>query len=234
MENPPTGMSATKSKKYEKPAYLKQLNAEERLRNEKIIQNMSKRINYLKNPKFATTGKPPDTNTQTLGAISDKANPFRVEPSILKFADYQASGLYEIPLKITNNSPVLQRLKWVPPQTPHFSVSGVKWPSEETHQVAAGMSVVLKVNFLAPSFADYDDQLILITQDSSYPVPIVARREPPVISLSNPMDCGACWLGDRTTTTFRCQNKGGEGMFRFFTEYQHQQRAAAAEAAERR
>ena len=205
-------------KKYTKPAYLKQLNAEEKLQNQKIIQNMSKRINYLKNPKYASNQKPPDTNIIPSGSLGDGESPFRVEPPQVKFSDYQASGLYEIPLKITNNSHILQRLKWVPPQTPHFSISNVKWPSDETHQIAAGMSVILKINFLAPSFADYDDQVVLITQNNSYKIPLQARRDPPVISLSNPMECGACWLGDRSTITFRCQNKGGEGMFRFFTE----------------
>jgi len=36
--------------------------------------------------------------------LSDPKNPFRVEPSVVQFVDYQVNGIYEIPLKITNGS----------------------------------------------------------------------------------------------------------------------------------
>ncbi len=42
-----------KSKKYKAPDYLREMNIVEKLENHKIIKNMSKRINYLKNPRFA-------------------------------------------------------------------------------------------------------------------------------------------------------------------------------------
>lgn len=45
-----------------------------------------------------------------------------------------------------------------------------------------------------------------------------ARRDPPSISLTNPMDCLNSWLGDRVDMAFRCVNTGGDGGFKFFCE----------------
>jgi hypothetical protein len=45
-----------------------------------------------------------------------------------------------------------------------------------------------------------------------------ARRDPPAITLVNPMDCLNSWLGDRVDMAFRCMNTGGDGGFKFFCE----------------
>lgn len=52
-----------------------------------------------------------------MGTIGDAKNPFRVEPQVVQFADYQVNGIYEIPLKITNGSSICKRVKFVPPTT---------------------------------------------------------------------------------------------------------------------
>lgn len=49
--------------------------------------------------------------------MQDKSNPFRVEPSIVQFTNYQVNGVYEIPLRIINGSEILQRIKISPPTT---------------------------------------------------------------------------------------------------------------------
>ena len=78
--------------------------------------------------------------------------------------------------------------------------------------------MVINIAFQAPSFADYDDSITLVSQHSSFDVPIRARREPPVIKLANPLDCRSCWLGDKVDMVFRCLNTGGDGGFKFFCE----------------
>ena len=72
--------------------------------------------------------------------------------------------------------------------------------------------------FIAPSFADFDDYLTLVTETNSFRVPLRARRDPPLISLQNPMNCLHAWLGDRVDMAFRCLNTGGDGGFKFFCE----------------
>ena len=84
--------------------------------------------------------------------------------------------------------------------------------------VAPGMSVIMNISFFAPSFADFDDVIKIVTEENSFEIPIRARREPPVIKLVNPMDSKSCWIGDRVDMVFRCTNTGGDGGFKFFCE----------------
>lgn len=74
------------------------------------------------------------------------------------------------------------------------------------------------VAFQAPSFADFDDFITFVTERNSFQVPIRARRDPPLITLQNPMNTLDCWVGDRTDMVFRCHNQGGDGGFKFFCE----------------
>ena len=74
------------------------------------------------------------------------------------------------------------------------------------------------VNFAATGFQDFDDYITVVTDYGTFKVPILARREPPVITLANPMNCLQSWLGDRVDMAFRCLNSGGDGGFKFFCE----------------
>lgn len=179
---------------------------------------MNKRVSYLKNPRYKVNKPPIMLNQKAEGTPDDKVNPFKIEPKQVQFADYQINGVYEIPVKITNSSGVSRRLKYFPPATEHFSIRKVKMPSGQESLVAPGMSVSMFVTFSAPSFADFDDKLTIVTEENSFDIPIRARRQPPVIKLVNPMDCKSCWIGDRVDMAFRCQNTGGDGGFKFFCE----------------
>jgi hypothetical protein len=45
------------------------------------------------------------------------------------------------------------------------------------------MSVEIYINFMAPSHSDFDDELLIITEDSSFTVKLQARREHPILTL---------------------------------------------------
>jgi len=99
-----------------------------------------------------------------------------------------------------------------------FTVRKVKFPSNVTGDIAPGMSITFSVTFQAPSFADFDDVITFVTEENSFKLPLRARRQPPKITLVNPMDCLHSWLGDRVDMAFRCVNNGGDGGFKFFCE----------------
>ena len=80
------------------------------------------------------------------------------------------------------------------------------------------MSVIIYIIFHAPSFADFEDVITIVTKDNQFDVPIKAKWEPPVIKLINPLDCKSCWVGDKVDMVFRCMNTGGDGGFKFFCE----------------
>ena len=137
---------------------------------------------------------------------------------MVSFVDYQVNGVYEICVKVTNQAKVSKRIKFIPPATEMFTVRKVKYPSGQTGDVAPGMSLTFGVTFQAPSFADFDDFITFITEENSFKLPLKARREPPIISLVNPMNCLNSWLGDRVDMAFRCVNQGGDGGFKFFCD----------------
>lgn len=184
---------------------------------------MNKKISFLKNPRFRVNKSPiimtdAMKNKAALEAQSIKMSSFRVEPPILSFNDYSVGRAYELPLKITNVAAVSKRIKFIPPTTENFTISGFKYPSGVTGDVAPGMSLTMNIAFSAPSFADFDDIITFVTEESSFQIPMRARRDPPSISLVNPMDCLNSWLGDRVDMAFRCVNTGGDGGFKFFCE----------------
>jgi hypothetical protein len=184
---------------------------------------MNKKISFLKNPRFRVNKSPiimtdAAKNKVALEATSVKISSFRIEPPMLNFIDYQVNGVYEIPIRVTNVSGISKRIKFIPPKTDNFTVKESKYPSEETGDIAPGMSLYLLIAFQAPSFADFDDVITFVTEETSFTIPMKARRDPPQITLSNPMDCLSSWIGDRVDMAFRCLNTGGDGGFKFFCE----------------
>lgn len=145
----------------------------------------------------------------------------------MQFVDYQVNGVYEIPVKVTNASKISRRIKFIPPKTyylilyilrDNFTVRSVKYPSKVQGDIAPGMSLLMSISFCAPSFADFDDVVTFVTEENSFVIPLRARRDPPLISLVNPLNCLHSWLGDRVDMAFRCVNNGGDGGFKFFCE----------------
>lgn len=186
------------------------MNESEKQANFKIIDSMNKKISYLKNPRHKVS-KAPILMTTAVNDTGDlealqKQSSFRVEPTCVSFVDYQVNGVYEILVKVTNRALVAKRIKFIPPATEMFTVRKVKYPSGQTGDVAPGMSLTFGVTFQAPSFADFDDFITFITEENSFKLPLKARREPPMISLVNPMNCLNSWLGDRVDMAFRCVN----------------------------
>jgi hypothetical protein len=100
----------------------------------------------------------------------------------------------------------------------NFTVTEVIYPNDKTGDIAPGLGMTVLVNFVAPSFADFDDHITVITENNSFKIPVRARRDPPLISLANPMNCLHSWVGDRVDMAFRCVNSGGDGGFKFFCE----------------
>jgi hypothetical protein len=133
-------------KKRSKPAYLQSLNEQEKQANFKIIEKMNKKISFLKNPRYRVNKSPiimtdAMKNQAALDQESIKISSFRVEPPALSYIDYEVNGTYELPLKITNVSGIMKRVKFIPPVTDNFTVKYFKYPSEITGDIAPGMSL---------------------------------------------------------------------------------------------
>lgn len=193
------------------PPYLQTMGESDKEANRRLIKSMNKRIAYLKNPKTV----PPSQNTK-LGLLA-KDSSFKVTPSELLFTNYEEGGMYEAVMTVTNVSAILRRLQVLPPKTALFSLAGIKYPGKDGY-VASGMSIQIIVTFLPSSLADFNDEIILRTEQCNISVPLIGSREPPTITLNENMDCGSAWVGDRADMTFRCINTGGNAGFKFFHE----------------
>ena len=145
---------------------------------------------------------------------------FKVEPEKIQFTDYQIGGQYETTVMFHNVTPVMRRLRLLPPRTKFFALSMVEFPSEEGGLVAAGMSVKVTVRFMPDSLADYQDALLCTTETNRFKVMVEAFRPPPTLSIPLVLDCGCCLIGAKETVSFKCTNYGGAGRFRLLPEDQ--------------
>jgi len=71
------------------------------------------------------------------------------------------------------------------------------------------MSLVLTIRYAAPGLGDLDDEVVLITDEEAFKVPVIARRTPPDIRMESPIVANPCWLGMRTEKVVKCTNTGG-------------------------
>ena len=86
----------------------------------------------------------------------------------MQFVDYQVNAVYEMPLKVTNISGVLKRIKFIPPKSDNFTIKNSKYPSGTNGDIAPGMSITMNVVFSAPSFADFKDEIIFVAEEGSF------------------------------------------------------------------
>ena len=86
-------------------------------------------------------------NQAALDVESIKMSSFRVNPPALSFIDYEVNGIYEQPIRITNVSSILKRIKFIPPVTDNFTIKSFKYPSTVTGDIAPGMSLDIVIAF---------------------------------------------------------------------------------------
>ena len=222
------------------------MRSDDREVNEKILQRMQSKLDFTRNPRFDMTKRNKSTygpnqifggkaggggnglgNTladlttahiQPPTVESDMA--FKVEPEKIQFTDYEIGGQYETTVYFHNVTPVMRRLKLLPPRTKFFALSMVEFPSEEGGLVAPGMSVKVTVRFMPDSLADYQDALLCTSETNRFKVMVEAYRPPPTLSIPLVLDCGCCLIGAKETVTFKCTNYGGAGRFRLLPDDQ--------------
>ena len=69
------------------------------------------------------------------------------------------------------------------------------------------------MRFSPDSLADYDDFLMIQTEKDAFPLPLLARRSPPCLTLPHVLDCGYCFVGGDGACDFGAQNTGGAARF---------------------
>jgi hypothetical protein len=211
------------------------MRSDDREINEKILDRMKSKLDFTRNPRFDmqrfggkaggganglgnTMADLTTAYTQPPTVESDMA--FKVVPEKVQFTDYEIGGQYETTVYFHNVTPVMRRLRLLPPRTKFFALSMVEFPAEDGGLVAPGMSVKVTVRFMPDSLADYQDALLCTSETNRFKVTVEAFRPPPTLSIPLVLDCGCCLIGAKETVTFKCTNYGGAGRFRLLPDDQ--------------
>eukprot|EP01137_Pigoraptor_chileana_P033791 Opistho-2@25245 len=190
------------------------MDPQQRTAERKVLARMNERASFLRNPRNVSG---PSSMTSTSGI----ATSFAADPETVVFSSYAVGQVYEMPIVLRNVDSVGRRVRVLPPASTHFAVLPGRYPATSEGSVAPGMCAHYIVRFLPDSLDDFSDTLHIDVEDgTSFDIALVARREPPVLSLPEVFDLGPCLVGDTVTFTFECTNTGGEGRFSLFTAEQ--------------
>jgi hypothetical protein len=104
-------------------------------------------------------------------------------------------------------------MRVLPPSTRYFSTTLLSYGAEHGTTVP-GMHATFRVRIAPDSLADYDvDFVVVQTEVESYPLPLHARRSPPVLTLPSLLQCGFAVVGGTSSPVVSAQNTVGVGRF---------------------
>ncbi|RDD40948.1 Deleted in lung and esophageal cancer protein 1 [Trichoplax sp. H2] len=188
------------------------------------LSSMHKRVDHLKNPRHI----PPvegrfhqQSNIEfasrptgnSLYSLTNQTEIFVAEPNPVVFGNYNPGKAYKMRVQIKNVTSASRHIRMIPPSTSYFASSLGQFPSENSF-IAPGLACQVEITFTPDSLADYDDEIIVKSQNGLVlAIPLQGRRPPPVLSLTATLDCGHCLVNGEKVTTFKCSNSGGPGRF---------------------
>lgn len=139
---------------------------------------------------------------------------FISEPKRILFNGFDIGNEYKKTVTFRNVSAVSRTFRVLPPSTSQFSMSPLMYPQNSKGGVVApGMNVTAQITFFPDSLLEFDDHIVVETEGGFITVPILARRESPILTLPSILPIGACLVGDAMRTSIRCHNAGGPGKF---------------------
>ncbi|XP_012940303.1 deleted in lung and esophageal cancer protein 1 [Aplysia californica] len=194
----------------------------------RVLDMLQAKVNFLRNPRHVPPSAAPggrslikaSKRTPKEIGIQKEADPlptdcavFVPSPPVVAFKNCNVGEVYEMTLELKNMSTVMRQCRVLPPTSNIFSVGLGQFPSE-SGLVAPGMSCKYDIRFAPDSFKDYDDQITVLTQATEpLVIPLLARREPPMLTLPEEIDLGSCLVGGLQATQLLVKNEGGTGRF---------------------
>ncbi|XP_054847469.1 deleted in lung and esophageal cancer protein 1 [Eublepharis macularius] len=217
--------SCKKSSPSRKLAWKNDMPKTERDEARAYLKKLDERHNFLRNPRFFPPnslhgGKSliwPQKKVQRTVAgkqrtvVESNIDPvpiFLSNPPAVLFSYYEVGQVYEMTIELQNMTSTSQTFRIIPPATSAFAIGLGKFPGEGGI-VAPGMSCHYTIQFMPEHLAGYEDYILVETQ-SPYPllIPLEGRRPPPILTLPQVLDCGACLVGGLKFSEFLCKNEG--------------------------
>ncbi|KAJ3220391.1 Deleted in lung and esophageal cancer protein 1 [Dinochytrium kinnereticum] len=202
-----------------------------------LLKSMESRVRFLRNPRFPLTaidGPLPSAFQSSFLQKSEKKHAkagrpidgrIVSTPESLFFTNYIPHKTYFKTLTIRNKTSHATRfrLSTMPPYnySKYFEVRLKETPIRFDGLIASGMSCTYEVLFTPDSLADFELMLLVSTEIGqgspegpySFVVPVIAKREPPELTLSDVLHCGPCRAGYVATRRWSFKNIGGPGKF---------------------
>lgn len=179
----------------------------------KVMRRLQGPMDFIRNPRFVLPPRraPEDAPLEPL-PVPRRNDWIHANPEKVHFVAYEAGGVYELPVQLHNVSTLSRRVRVLPPSTRYFSTTLLSYGAEHG-TIAPGMHATFRVRFAPDSLADYDDFVVIQTEKESFPLPLHARRSPPVLTLPSVLQCGFAFVGGTSSLDFGAQNTGGAGRF---------------------
>ncbi|NXL85041.1 DLEC1 protein, partial [Alectura lathami] len=164
------------------------------------LAKLEKRQNFLKNPRFFPLnalhgGKSLVISQEKVEYIigrrkeeSSKGDTsfvpvFLANPPTVSFSCYEVGQVYETTVELQNITSTCHHVRLIPPSTSAFAIGPGKFPGKGGI-IAPGMTCQYTVQFVPENLADYEDCILVETQVSEpLPIPVQAKRPPPVLTL---------------------------------------------------
>ncbi|KAJ3333329.1 Deleted in lung and esophageal cancer protein 1 [Blyttiomyces sp. JEL0837] len=213
----------------------------------KILSRMRSRVAYLKNPRFPpiprsdcipilqenvqalATTKVPEPGAYALRELRSYGGGIVATPEVIFFTDYIPHQSYHKTLTVTNKTPHSARFRInIPPPysySEYFSISISSTPHPADGLVAPGMSCQYRIRFQPDSLANFEQLLKLSAElpgqkeGHEIDLRIIAKREPPELTIPDILHCGPCRSGYVACRKWSFKNIGGPGRFLLMTEY---------------
>jgi hypothetical protein len=176
------------------------LSHEDRIAERAMLKTYENKTRFLQNPRFASR-------------TDDNSLIFKSIPELIEFNKYHVGRVYETTLELKNISLVMQQFKVVPPKTQYFNLSLGKFP-QMSSAISPGLSALYNIRFAPDSLGSFKDEIVIEFQNGKQlVVPLIGKRDPPILSIGSKFDCGESLVGQIKICRFVIQNSGGEGRF---------------------
>ena len=153
-----------------------------------------------------------DYSTQTRCDVAIDEPLFQPYPHQLEFSQFEAFGTYTQRLYFRNNDAFARRIKILPPDTPHFTVSPVfddpNLANPKDGKVAAGMEVCYLCTFLPREKKDYEYSLVCVTEREKFILPVRASGTRACLDFPDSLSLGISPVKHEATHTFLVRNVG--------------------------
>ncbi|EDQ90671.1 uncharacterized protein MONBRDRAFT_18473 [Monosiga brevicollis MX1] len=130
---------------------------------------------------------------------------FQPFPSDIRFQNYDAGDVCEVPLTLTNMDLVARRIKLLPSESPYFDIIP---PKNANVKVAPGVAIVYTVRFHPDADRDFADEIVCLTEREKFVIPVHAIGGRGILDIVDNVDFGECMVKSTGTKAVLLRNIG--------------------------